>query len=93
MQFLWPAVTLVPTGWGVPRQTYIANAGDGSGRLFLVQQDGKIWIVKHNQIQEQPFLDISERVTCCGEQGLSKLSVSTGFRQQRCVLRLLYPQR
>jgi glucose/arabinose dehydrogenase len=66
----WPAVTLVPTGWGVRRQTFITNAGDGSGRLFLVQQDGQIWIVKNNQILAQPFLDISQRVACCGEQGL-----------------------
>lgn len=75
----WPAVTLVRLGWGVQKQTFIANASDGSRRLFLVQQDGKIWVVKDDQILPQPFLDISERVACCGELGLLSLAFPPDF--------------
>lgn len=48
----------------------ITHANDGSGRLFITQQDGKILIFDGNQILSTPFLDISDLVSCCGEQGL-----------------------
>ena len=37
----------------------IANAGDGSGRLFLVEQPGRIFIVDDGEELETPFLDLS----------------------------------
>lgn len=46
------------------------HAGDGSGRLFLVEQGGRILIHQSGQVLEEPFLDISGRVSCCGERGL-----------------------
>ncbi len=49
---------------------HIANAGDGSGRLFVVEQAGTIRIYKNGALLATPFLDISGLVTCCGEQGL-----------------------
>jgi glucose/arabinose dehydrogenase len=49
----------------------IANAGDGSGRLFLVQQAGRIWINKDGEDLGTPFLSITDRVETSGnEQGL-----------------------
>lgn len=38
------------------------HAGDGSGRLFLVEQKGRILIYQDGQLLEQPFLDIQNRV-------------------------------
>ena len=35
---------------------------DGSGRLFVVDQTGLIWILAGGQRLEQPFLDLRERV-------------------------------
>ena len=46
------------------------HADDGSGRLFVVEHKGRIRILKDGVINDEPFLDISERVKCCGEQGL-----------------------
>lgn len=49
----------------------IANAGDGSGRLFLVNQFGTIYIHQNGQDLQQPFLAIQNRVETTGEeQGL-----------------------
>lgn len=55
---------------GISRPTSITHAGDGSGRLFITQQDGTIVIHDGAQVLPQPFLDITALVSCCGERGL-----------------------
>ena len=63
----WPRVNL-PGDLELPVQ--ITNAGDGSGRLFVVEQRGRIRIVSDGKLLSIPLLDISDQVSCCGEQGL-----------------------
>ena len=49
----------------------IAKAGDGSGRLFLVQQFGRIYINQDGVDLDTPFLSIQNKITTMGdEQGL-----------------------
>ena len=48
----------------------VTNAGDGSGRLFVAEQGGKVYIVAGGIVNPTPFLDISGRVSGGGEQGL-----------------------
>lgn len=55
---------------GLPAPVYIANAGDGSGRVFVVQQTGTIQIIQNGVVQNSAFLDIRSRISCCGERGL-----------------------
>jgi uncharacterized protein (TIGR03437 family) len=64
---------------GIAAPTDIQHAGDGSGRLFLVQQAGLIRILKNGTLLAQPFLDISGRVSCCGERGLLGLAFPPGY--------------
>jgi glucose/arabinose dehydrogenase len=52
----------------------VTNAGDGSGRLFVVEQAGRIRVVKAGTLVEKPFLDISERISSGGERGLLGLA-------------------
>ncbi len=40
----------------------LVNAGDGSNRLFVLEQGGRVLIVKDGQLQPEPFLDITELV-------------------------------
>ena len=40
----------------------LTNAGDGSGRLFIVEQRGQILIFKDDMVQPAPFLDINAKV-------------------------------
>ena len=58
----------ITTGLELPVQ--VTPAGDSSGRLFVVEQEGRIHIIRNGVINDAPFLDISDRVSCCGEQGL-----------------------
>ncbi len=50
---------------------YATNAGDGSNRLFVVQLEGLVRIVKDGKVLNRPFLDLRDRVTgLVGEQGM-----------------------
>jgi glucose/arabinose dehydrogenase len=49
----------------------ITNAGDGSGRLFVLEKPGRVRVVKNDQLLPVPFLDIRNLVKSSGsEQGL-----------------------
>jgi glucose/arabinose dehydrogenase len=49
----------------------IYNAGDSSNRLFIIEQKGKIRILKDGLLLTTPFLDITDRVGSNGsERGL-----------------------
>ena len=74
-----PAFKLVPIADGLNLPVQLRHAGDDSGRLFVIEQAGRIRIVRRGpasnggatwSVEETPFLDISERVSCCGERGL-----------------------
>lgn len=63
--------------------TTITHAGDGSGRLFVCDQPGRIFIVKGGMMLPVPFLDIRDRVvtltTNYNERGLLGLAFHPGF--------------
>jgi glucose/arabinose dehydrogenase len=52
----------------------VANAGDGSGRLFVLEQAGVIRVIRDGASLERPFLDIRERIASGGERGLLGLA-------------------
>src|SRR5258705_7240020 len=56
----------------------LVTAPRGDLRQFVVEQQGRIWIMDNEQIQSEPFLDISVDaagpVACCGERGLLGLA-------------------
>ena len=73
---------VVASGFVNPVQ--VTHAGDGSQRLFVVEQNGLIRIIQNGSILPTPFLDISDNVICCGERGLLGLAfhpnyVNNGF--------------
>ncbi len=59
-----------PVAAGVQNPTQVTNAGDGSGRLFAISQFGTIRVLVGSTFLEEPFLDISDQVHCCSEDGL-----------------------
>ncbi len=62
------ALDLFKSGFNAP--VGLTNAGDGSGRLFVVEKGGRIKIIKNGNTLPTPFLDISGSVSSGGEQGL-----------------------
>ena len=55
------------------------TAPAGDGRLFIVEQPGRIRIVKNGALLPAPFLDISSLVTFAGEQGLLSLAFDPAY--------------
>lgn len=78
----WPNLALDELIDGLSRPVDITNAGDGSGRLFVVEQAGRIRIVKAGALLSASFLDMSSRVQCCGETGLLGLAFPPGYAQK-----------
>jgi glucose/arabinose dehydrogenase len=70
----WPQITLVPQFDGFDSPVYLANAGDGSQRLFIVEQQGVIRLRKNGVSLTTPFLDITDRVRKFDEKGLLSLA-------------------
>jgi glucose/arabinose dehydrogenase len=63
-----PTVSVAVSGLAAPVD--VTNAGDGSARVFVAEQAGRIRIVKAGTLLARPFLDISARIASGGERGL-----------------------
>jgi glucose/arabinose dehydrogenase len=60
---------------GFDALTFAGNAGDGTNRLFALEQVGRIRIIgADGAVVEQPFLDITDRIAAGGERGLLGLA-------------------
>ncbi len=62
------------------------DAGDGTNRLFVVDQIGDVRLIKNSVLQTQPFLDVSSRLVTVGtgfsERGLLGLAFHPDFASQ-----------
>ena len=70
-----------PVANGLALPVNIAHPGDGSGRLFINEQSGRIKIYDGNDVLAAPFLDISARVSCCRERGLLGLAFHPNYEE------------
>jgi len=74
---------LEPFARGLDRPINVTNAGDGSGRLFVNEQDGVIRVIgPDGALRAEPFLDIRRLVLSGGERGLLGLAFHPGFPGQ-----------
>ncbi len=67
---------------GLTKPTDLKGPDDGSGRLFILEQPGRIRIVQNGQLLDTPFLDITRQVGSQGsEQGLLGIDFDPNFAQ------------
>ena len=59
----------------------IRHAGDGSNRLFIVEQGGLIKIYDGSNVLATPFIDLTSKVLSGGELGLLGLDFDPNFSQ------------
>ncbi len=72
--------TFSETGFRLANPVQATHAGDGSGRLFVVEKEGRIRIVRDDLLVETPFLDIAERVSAVEvEMGLLNVAFPPSY--------------
>ena len=72
------SLQLVASGLRAPLD--LEQPGDGSGRLFVVEQGGAIKIIQNGAVLPQPFLDISSKVINKVEMGLLGVTFHPAFQ-------------
>lgn len=73
-------VALEPLVSGLERPLFVTHAGDGSGRLFVVEQGGTIRVVRDGRLLATPFLDLTSQLdTSSGERGLLGLAFAPDY--------------
>jgi glucose/arabinose dehydrogenase len=77
-------VELVPVASGFSSPLDIQQAGDGSGRLFVVEQGGKIKIIQNGSVSITPYLDVSGLISTGSEEGLLGLAFHPSFSTNGC---------
>ena len=65
---------------GFNQPIYVTHGDDGSGRLFIVEQVGAVWILDNGILLTQPFLDIGGKISSGGEQGLLGLAFDPNYK-------------
>lgn len=66
---------------GFTRPLLAIGANDGSNRLFIVEQGGRIWVMVNGKVEKQPFLDVSGIVSVdSNERGLLGLAFHPQYK-------------
>jgi glucose/arabinose dehydrogenase len=89
-----PGGSPLPPGIGLKLDPFISGLSGpvfhtqplDDGRIFVVEQGGRIRIIKNGAVQTTPFLDISSRVLSGGERGL----LSVAFHPQYATNHFFY---
>lgn len=77
-----PQLTFISYINNIPAAVDIKHAGDGSNRLFIVQQSGAIRVYKNGTLLTAPFLNIASLIKYNGgEQGLLSIAFPPNYRQ------------
>jgi len=65
---------------GLKKPLGLTNAGDNTGRLFIIEQSGLVQVIENEQVISTPFLDIRSRVEDLkNEQGLLGLAFHPNY--------------
>jgi uncharacterized protein (TIGR03437 family) len=79
----WPRLrpVLVATGFDLPVD--IQSPRDGTWRLFIVEQTGRVKVMDDLKVRPEPFLDLSSKVISGGERGLLGLAFPPNFVEKQ----------
>jgi len=78
-----PALGLSAFVSGVASPVGMEVPNDDSGRLFVLEQGGRIRIIQNGVLVATPFLDITSKIESGGEKGLLGLAFHPSFSSNR----------
>jgi glucose/arabinose dehydrogenase len=64
---------------------YVTQPPGDRHHLFVVEQTGRVQVLTDGTREDQPFLDLSDQVSCCGEQGLLSIAFAPDYRRSGLV--------
>jgi glucose/arabinose dehydrogenase len=67
------SIRLEPFLVGLQRPVQVVTSHDGTGRLFVADQEGRVLVAADGQLRARPFLDLTGIVSCCDNGGLLSL--------------------
>jgi glucose/arabinose dehydrogenase len=79
----WPEPIFIRVADGLEQPVHLTDARDGSERMYIVEQPGRIKILKDNNVQENSFLDITDRVSSGGEKGLLSIAFPLNYEDKK----------
>lgn len=81
----WPQLQLTPLGSGAVFPVQVTQPQDGTGRFFVVEQQGKIQVYQPGSSTPEMFLDITDRVLFLfgGEEGLLSMVFPPDFATKK----------
>ncbi len=63
------------------KPVFVTHAGDGSGRLFIVEQGGRILVAENGRVRATPFLNIRDKINTSGsERGLLSVAFHPDYK-------------
>ena len=65
------------------KPVFITHSGDNNGRLFIVEQDGRIKILLNGTVLTTPFLNLTAKVSKGSERGLLGLAFHPDYATNR----------
>ncbi len=80
-----PGFRLVPVSDGFDQPVLVTSPPDDP-RLFVVEQTGRVWILRDGRRVPQPFLDVRDDIVSGGEQGLLGLAFAPDFVRSGTVV-------
>ena len=78
-----PALTARLVASGLRNPLDLQSAPGDRERLYVVEQGGRIRVIRSGQLQPTPFLDVSGRISSGGERGLLGLAFHPQFATNR----------
>jgi glucose/arabinose dehydrogenase len=78
----WPSLQLTQVASDLSKPLYVTHAGDGTDRIFIVEQTGQVKILSAGQVLSTPFLDITSKIISSGEKGLLGLAFPPNYQEK-----------
>ncbi len=64
---------------GLDQPLYVTAAPGEPNRLYVVEQTGRVRVIEDGKVRAEPFLDLHDRISCCGERGLLSLAFAPDY--------------